>query len=142
MSEKVSTSALAKMRNVEAKLLFADLQRAGYITRQDDKWLLTEEGAKFGGEYVEHAKFGQFIVWPTTLHIELSSTTGKTFSATQLGDKLNLNPKRINQLLSELGWINKSETGWNVTATGFEPEDSRELTRNLNILLLFGTKSF
>ncbi|MFW8633023.1 glycerol kinase [Vibrio natriegens] len=118
MSEKVSTSALAKMRNVEAKLLFADLQRAGYITRQDDKWLLTEEGAKFGGEYVEHAKFGQFIVWPTTLHIELSSTTGKTFSATQLGDKLNLNPKRINQLLSELGWINKSETGWNVTATG------------------------
>lgn len=63
MSEKVSTSALAKMRNVEAKLLFADLQRAGYITRQDDKWLLTEEGAKFGGEYVEHAKFGQFIVW-------------------------------------------------------------------------------
>ncbi|MCG9698833.1 glycerol kinase [Vibrio natriegens] len=118
MSEKVSTSALAKMRNVEAKLLFADLQRAGYITRQDDKWLLTEEGAKFGGEYVEHAKFGQFIVWPTTLHIELSSTTGKTLSATQLGDKLNLNPKRINQLLSELGWINKSETGWNVTATG------------------------
>ncbi|WP_243977370.1 glycerol kinase [Vibrio natriegens] len=118
MSEKVSTSALAKMRNVEAKLLFADLQRAGYIIRQDDKWLLTEEGAKFGGEYVEHAKFGQFIVWPTTLHIELSSTTGKTLSATQLGDKLNLNPKRINQLLSELGWINKSETGWNVTATG------------------------
>ncbi|AEX23596.1 hypothetical protein [Vibrio sp. EJY3] len=118
MSEKVSTSALAKMRNVEAKLLFADLQRAGYITRQDDKWLLTEEGAKFGGEYVEHAKFGQFIVWPTTLHIELSSTIGKTFSATQLGDKLNLNPKRINQLLSELGWINKSEAGWNVTATG------------------------
>lgn len=118
MSEKVSTSALAKMRNVEAKLLFADLQRAGYITRQDDKWLLTEEGAKFGGEYVEHAKFGQFIVWPTTLHIELSSTTGKTLSATQLGDKLNLNPKRINQLLSELGWINKSETGWNVTSTG------------------------
>ncbi|WP_329354510.1 glycerol kinase [Vibrio natriegens] len=118
MSEKVSTSALAKMRNVEAKLLFADLQRAGYITRQDDKWLLTEEGAKFGGEYVKHAKFGQFIVWPTTLHIELASTIGKTFSATQLGDKLNLNPKRINQLLSELGWINKSETGWNVTATG------------------------
>ncbi|MBR9786942.1 MAG: glycerol kinase [Vibrionaceae bacterium] len=118
MSEKISTSALAKMRNVEAKLLFADLQRAGYITRQDDKWLLTEEGAKFGGEYVNHAKFGQFIVWPTTLHIELTSISGKTFSATQLGEKLNLNPKRINQLLSELGWINKSETGWAVTATG------------------------
>ncbi len=57
-------------------------------------------------------------MWPTTLHIELTSISGKTFSATQLGEKLNLNPKRINQLLSELGWINKSETGWAVTATG------------------------
>lgn len=31
MSEKISTSALAKMRKVEAKLLFADLKRAGYM---------------------------------------------------------------------------------------------------------------
>ena len=46
MSEKISTSALAKMRKVEAKLLFADLKRAGYIVRQDEKWILTEEGAK------------------------------------------------------------------------------------------------
>ncbi len=62
MSEKISTSALAKMRQIEAKLLFADLKRAGYIVRQDEKWILTEEGAKFGGEYVDHPKFGQFIV--------------------------------------------------------------------------------
>lgn len=118
MSEKISTSALAKMRNIEAKQLFADLKRAGYISRQDDKWILTEEGAKFGGEYVEHAKFGQFIVWPTTLHIELNSNSRTTLSATQLGEKLNLNPKRINQLLSELGWINKSDNGWGVTEAG------------------------
>ncbi len=51
------------MRQIEAKLLFADLKRAGYIVRQDEKWILTEEGAKFGGEYVDHPKFGQFIVW-------------------------------------------------------------------------------
>ncbi|HCH1416828.1 TPA: glycerol kinase, partial [Vibrio parahaemolyticus] len=49
MSEKISTSALAKMRNIDAKLLFSDLKRAGYITRQGEKWILTEEGAKFGG---------------------------------------------------------------------------------------------
>ncbi|NMT50844.1 glycerol kinase, partial [Vibrio parahaemolyticus] len=78
MSEKISTSALAKMRKVEAKLLFADLKRAGYIVRQDEKWILTEEGAKFGGEYVDHPKFGQFIVWPTNLHIELTPSLGKT----------------------------------------------------------------
>ncbi|MCR9662737.1 glycerol kinase [Vibrio parahaemolyticus] len=118
MSEKISTSALAKMRNIDAKLLFSDLKRAGYITRQEEKWILTEEGAKFGGEYVDHPKFGQFIVWPTNLHIELNPTSGKTLSATQLGDKLRLNAKRINQLLSELGWISKSEDGWQVTEAG------------------------
>ncbi|KGT34979.1 glycerol kinase, partial [Vibrio parahaemolyticus] len=106
------------MRNIDAKLLFSDLKRAGYITRQEDKWILTEEGAKFGGEYVDHPKFGQFIVWPTNLHIELNPTSGKTLSATQLGDKLRLNAKRINQLLSELGWISKSEDGWQVTEAG------------------------
>ncbi|PFG58629.1 hypothetical protein ATG66_1183 [Vibrio sp. ES.051] len=118
MSEKISTSALAKARKMEAKLLFADLKRAGYITRQEDKWILTEEGAKFGGEYVDHSKFGQFIVWPTNLHIELTSSSGKTLSATQLGDKLKLNAKRVNQLLSELGWIAKSEEGWKATEAG------------------------
>lgn len=118
MSEKISTSALAKMRQIEAKLLFADLKRAGYIVRQDEKWILTEEGAKFGGEYVDHPKFGQFIVWPTNLHIELAATSGKTYSATQLGEKLKLNAKRMNQLLSELGWISKSEEGWSLTEAG------------------------
>ena len=118
MSEKISTSALAKMRQTEAKLLFADLKRAGYIVRQDEKWILTEEGAKFGGEYVDHPKFGQFIVWPTNLHIELAATSGKTYSATQLGEKLKLNAKRMNQLLSELGWISKSEEGWSLTEAG------------------------
>ncbi|MGR5275169.1 glycerol kinase [Vibrio rotiferianus] len=118
MSEKISTSALAKMRQIEAKLLFADLKRAGYIVRKDDHWILTEEGTKYGGEYVDHPKFGPFIVWPTNLHIELATSSGKTYSATQLGEKLKLNAKRMNQLLSELGWINKSDEGWSLTEAG------------------------
>ncbi len=118
MSEKISTSALAKMRQIEAKLLFADLKRAGYIVRKDDHWILTEEGTKYGGEYVDHPKFGPFIVWPTNLHIELATSSGKTYSATQLGEKLKLNAKRMNQLLSELGWISKSDEGWSLTEAG------------------------
>ncbi|RAH36161.1 glycerol kinase, partial [Vibrio vulnificus] len=45
MTDKISTTALAKMRNIEASQLFTDLSRAGYISRVGDKWILTELGA-------------------------------------------------------------------------------------------------
>lgn len=118
MSEKISTTALAKMRNMDAPMLFSDLKRAGYISRVGDKWILTELGARFGGEYVDHPKFGQFIVWPANLHIELANTQGKLLSATELGAAWQLNAKKVNQLLSELGWMFKSEQGWQLTESG------------------------
>lgn len=118
MTEKISTTALAKMRSLEAAQLFTDLSRAGYISRVGDKWILTELGARFGGEYVDHPKFGQFIVWPVSLHVELTSTKGKRLSATQIGEQLGLNAKKVNQLLSELGWMTKTEQGWQVTESG------------------------
>ncbi|MCF8777230.1 glycerol kinase [Vibrio sp. IRLE0018] len=118
MTDKISTTALAKMRSLEAAQLFTDLSRAGYISRVGDKWILTELGARFGGEYVDHPKFGQFIVWPVNLHIELTSTKGKRLSATQIGEQLGLNAKKVNQLLSELGWMAKSDQGWEVTESG------------------------
>ncbi|EGR8988842.1 glycerol kinase [Vibrio vulnificus] len=118
MTDKISTTALAKMRNIEASQLFTDLSRAGYISRVGDKWILTELGARFGGEYVDHTKFGQFIVWPVNLHVELTSTQGKLLSATQIGELLGLNAKKMNQLLSEMGWMAKTEHGWEVTESG------------------------
>ncbi len=118
MSDKLSTSALAKLRNIDAKQLFADLSKAGYISRHEGQWLLTDLGAKFGGEYVEHPKFGKFVVWPENLLIDLLATGGNTLSATQVGEYFKLNPKKINQLLNELGWINKEDNGWVVTPSG------------------------
>ncbi|MCG6451160.1 glycerol kinase, partial [Vibrio parahaemolyticus] len=118
MSDKLSTSALAKLRGLDAKQLFADLKKAGYINRHDEQWILTELGAKFGGEYVQHAKFGTFIVWPENLLIDMAATSGSTLSATQVGEYFKLNPKKMNQLFSELGWITKSDQGWRATASG------------------------
>lgn len=118
MSDKISTSALAKLRNIEAKQLFHDLKTAGYINRADEIWVLTELGRKFGGEYLEHKKFGPFIVWPQNLLIDLTATSGKTFSATQIGQRFTLNAKKINQLLQELGWIAKKDNGWHITSSG------------------------
>lgn len=119
MSDKLSTSALARQREIEPKQLFSDLKKAGYIVRAEDKWILTEQGEKFGGERVEHPKFGPFIVWPENLLIDMAPTAGQLLSATQLGERFKLNAKKINQLLSELGWINKTEQGWKVSDSGF-----------------------
>ncbi|TFH90353.1 glycerol kinase [Vibrio ouci] len=118
MSDKISTTALAKLRSLEAKELFNELKTAGYINRGEDGWVLTELGSKFGGEYVNHTKFGQFIVWPENLLIDTDATSGKTLSATQIGQRFSLNAKKINQLLQELGWIEKTDDGWHVTASG------------------------
>ncbi|EEX94630.1 hypothetical protein VIOR3934_20681 [Vibrio orientalis CIP 102891 = ATCC 33934] len=118
MSDKISTTALAKLRSLEAKELFNELKTAGYINRSEDGWVLTELGSKFGGEYVNHTKFGQFIVWPENLLIDSDATSGKTLSATQIGQRFSLNAKKINQLLQELGWIEKAEDGWHITASG------------------------
>ncbi|WP_159737406.1 glycerol kinase [Vibrio atypicus] len=118
MSDKISTTALAKSRDLDAKQLFAELKFAGYINRGDEGWILTEIGAKFGGEYVDHPKFGQFIVWPENLLIDSTSTSGKTLSATQIGQRFSLHGKKINQLLQELGWITKTEEGWHVSESG------------------------
>lgn len=118
MSDKISTTALANQRELDAKQLFSDLKSAGYINRSEDGWVLTEIGAKFGGEYVDHPKFGQFIVWPENLLIDTAATSGKTLSATQIGQRFSLSAKKINQLLQELGWIAKEDNGWHVTASG------------------------
>ncbi|MGD8171715.1 glycerol kinase [Vibrio sp. TRT 21S02] len=120
MADKLSTTALAKLRDIEAKQLFTDLKTAGYINRDAEHWVLTELGVKFGGEYASHAKFGQFIVWPTNLLIDMEATSGKTLSATQIGERFQLAAKKVNQLLSELGWIIKVEQGWEVTKAGLK----------------------
>lgn len=118
MADKLSTSALAKKRQQDAKQLFQDLKTAGYIHRHDEQWILTDLGTKFGGEYAQHPKYGRFIVWPENLLIDLHATSGQTLTATQVGEYFKLNPKKMNQLFSELGWIARSESGWHATESG------------------------
>ncbi len=118
MSNKLSTSALAKKRDIDAQQLFKDLSKAGYLSRHEGQWLLTDLGAKFGGEYVDHPKYGKFVVWPENLLIDLTATSGGTLSATQVGEYFKLNPKKINQLFSELGWIARQDQDWVATPSG------------------------
>lgn len=118
MPEKLSTTALAKQRQIDAKSLFGELKQAGYINRHEGHWILTELGAKFGGEYITHSQYGKFIVWPENLLIDSKASCGHTLSATQMGQRFSLPAKKINQLLQELGWLTRHPQGWRVTTSG------------------------
>ena len=43
---------------------------------------------------------------------------GQLLSATVIGEKLGFTSQRINQILAELGWINREKKGWVATAQG------------------------
>ncbi|USD62901.1 glycerol kinase [Vibrio sp. SCSIO 43140] len=118
MHDKLSTSALAKQRQLEPKALFNELKQVGYIIWHDSSWLLTDLGARFGGEYRESDKYGRFIVWPSKLVLDESLKSDKLLTATQLGERFDLPAKKINLLLSELGWIQRQESDWVVTMQG------------------------
>jgi hypothetical protein len=130
MSDKLSTTALATKRNIDAKVLFSDLAKYGYIVRHDDKWLLTDIGEKFGGEYVEHKLYGRFVVWPENLLIDTSLSAGEHYSATQLGAQLQLNAKKVNQLLNELGWIERQDDGWHITSLGLKAGGEQRVSKS------------
>lgn len=118
MNKKLSTSALAKVKGVETKALFTTLKQAGYVVWHDASWHLTDTGYRFGGEYIDSEKFGRFIVWPEKLLIDDALITDKALTATQLGEHFDLPAKKINLLLSELGWIQRDDVNWLVTDIG------------------------
>lgn len=46
------------------------------------------------------------------------STTTVVLNSTQLGERLGIDAKKVNQILSELGWIEKGKKGWLPTIQG------------------------
>lgn len=131
MTSKISTSQLAKAKGLVAKNLFSELAEAGYIIRDNKEWLLTDIGKATQGEYKQSSQFGQYIVWPEALEIITTPLfDGKKLSATQISTHFKLSSQKINQILDELGWINKAVKGWKVSQSGsrlggVQKEDSR-----------------
>ncbi|UYM16349.1 hypothetical protein [Endozoicomonas euniceicola] len=120
-TQKISTSALAKAMSLSSKELFQKMESSGWISRQGDQWKLTEQGEAQGGEYFEHPKYGTYIVWPQLLHLSDSNSSPsepKLLTASAIGHSISLPARRVNALLSELGWIKKSMKGWQVTPQG------------------------
>ena len=132
----VSTTALAKANGMVAKDLFAYLLEQGFISKEGDSWALTDKGKSKGGEYKESKQYGKYIVWPENIEIGLSSTgqserhSVKLITSTVIGKNFGISAKKINFILSEIGWLEKSLKGWKVTVQGkkqggIQAEDQR-----------------
>ena len=111
----ISTSALAKKRDLSSKELFSQLADSGLIERDGEQWLLTDKGKAKGGEYKDFKDIGKRIVWPE--NVDFVSKAG-LLTATRLGEYFSLSAKRINAVLAELGWMKSTEEGWKLTPQG------------------------
>lgn len=122
MSEekKLSTTRLAEQARIEVKQLFKLLAEQNWIVREDNQWRLTTQGEYHGGSYLQSDKYGEYIVWPESLvnHSLLADFQEEWLTATRLGEKLGLAARRVNMLLSELGWLEKDQRGWMITERG------------------------
>ncbi|MEJ1296459.1 MAG: glycerol kinase [Candidatus Sedimenticola sp. (ex Thyasira tokunagai)] len=113
----ISTTKLSKQLAIPTKHLFGRLVDLGYVKRENDTWVLLQVGINAGGKYQESKKLGKYIVWPESIKLEKATAQGM-LSATNLGGKFDLSARRINQILSEHGWIKKHLKGWLVTPLG------------------------
>ena len=118
--EYISTSALANELDIKSSDLFDKLKTLGWIERKNDKWVLTDLGKQKGGQTRNNPKFGEYIVWPENISIEngQQKEKSKLLNATTIGKHFDISSQRLNLLLNELGWIEKTVAGWGLTKLG------------------------
>lgn len=118
--EYISTSALANELDFKSSDLFDKLKTLGWIERKNDKWSLTDLGKQKGGQTRNNPKFGEYIVWPEDISIDngQQKEKPKLLNATAIGKHFDISSQRLNLLLNELGWIEKTVAGWGLTKLG------------------------
>ena len=118
--KQISTSALAKKLSMSKHQLDELLLAAKYIIKNEKGYKLTDLGIKNSGAIKNHAKFGEYIVWDENIEIPNKLITqGKEFySSTKIANKYNLSARKINLILSEIGFIEKYLKGWTISILG------------------------
>src|SRR4030042_4054082 len=124
ISKGLSATALAKELNKSTQDVYEQLSQLRLIERNGDTWQLTAAGQSKGGSYTEHEKYGRYIVWPHSLLAELDAVDEdprqNLLIATSLGKAFDIPSTRMNLILSELGWITRTNDikGWHITESG------------------------
>lgn len=115
--KKISTSALARKLNIEGKELFKLFEEKGFIFRNEDHWELTEKGYETWAEMKTTPKFGTYIVWDENCdpYEFLDIKKVEFISASVIAETFNTSARRMNQILSELWYIEPNVKGWKLT---------------------------
>ena len=116
----ISTSALAKKMSISKNQLDDMLLAAKFIIRDNNKFRLTKLGIKNSGCIKHHAKYGDYIAWDENINIpnKLTTQDREFYSSTKIASKYNLSARKINMILSEIGFIEKYLKGWTITVLG------------------------
>jgi hypothetical protein len=122
-NKELSTTNLAKELKISTHDMFQKLLELELIARNNTGWDLTQMGKSKGGVYKNSDKFGRYIVWPTSIKVELERNSEDEkpglLTATSIGKTFNISATRTNSILSELGWIKKDAIkGWHLTELG------------------------
>jgi len=123
--KKLSTTALAKLLQMDSKQLFELLVERKWMVREkqadgSNVNKLTTKGEFEGGEYLESKKFGTYIVWPSSLsgHSLFRHQEIKLLSVASLAKSHHLSSQRLHGILQEMGWLDQDVQGWQLTALG------------------------
>ncbi|HIQ27800.1 MAG TPA: glycerol kinase [Sulfurovum sp.] len=116
----ISTSALAKKMGIPKKKLDEMLLAVKYISKEEKGFSLTALGIEKSGCMKNHAKFGDYIAWDENIEIpnKLIIQGKEFYSSTKIATKYNLSARKINMILSEIGFIEKYLKGWTITILG------------------------
>ena len=119
-NECFSRSFLAEKLGLPLKQLTQMMIDAGWIRHTSDGWQLSAKGEFEGGRYRQSKKFGQYIVWPSTVldHAILIEADKKLLSASTIAKPFAIPPRLFNRLLAHNGWLKAYAKGWQITRLG------------------------
>ncbi len=115
----ISTTNLSEKLGIDKNELYDKLVELDLIYRKENKWLLTHKGNEVGGTMISKENF-KFIAWPEDFNPFSNTDNSKIvfLNATKIGEQYEISSQRVNNILSELGWIEQAIKGWKITILG------------------------
>lgn len=122
--KKISTSALAKKNWVSGKELLEFLEKNDFI-KIKKKWIFSSDLIKVltilwkenWWELKTWTKYWDYIVWPEDFdpYKKLNIENIKYMSVTELSKIFNVSAKKLNLVISEIGWMESTIKWWKLT---------------------------